>query len=226
MLKSAPRGNVSVVSRPPDDNFPELNRTTVLRNDLVFSRTADTANCSSDEWPSLVDCQGQTQDSELPEFLDQLEHASFKAYQRLYTHRSLEGLWIQRRKLFSDDSSMHRALFGQLDAKVPQRSLVASNCQLACLLYLGIVFLDHVDRYEREQRFLDGVEALIDQEPGRGISPQHLLIRLLIGTSTDPGIESGRSYAVMRLMLEAKELDCKGVVLVREKLWQYVSLGW
>lgn len=198
----------------------------MLRNDLVFSRATATGDCSCDDWPSLVVCEGQTKDPELPEFLDQLEHSSFEAYQRCYTHGSLEGLWIQRRKLFSRDSSMHRALLGQSDAKVQQRNLVASNCQLACLLYLGIAFLDYVNRHDKERSFLEGVETLIDQEPGRGISPQHLLIRLLIGWSTDTVMERERSHAVTRLMLEVKGLDCTGVAQVRERVWRSVSLGW
>jgi hypothetical protein len=76
-----------------------------------------------------------------------------------------------------------------------------------------------------EELFLSAMEALTHEELCKGLSPEHLLARLLMGLiSEDAAIAGERAAKVISLMLGLKRLDSDTTGRVRERLWRCVSL--
>ena len=93
-------------------------------------------------------------------------------------------------------------------------------------MYLAIAFLDYADMPVVEELFLRVLEDMTQAELSRGLSPEHLIARLVMGLiREDVDTASWRARRVMRLMLEVKELDSTVCNLVREQLWKLASLS-
>ncbi len=94
-------------------------------------------------------------------------------------------------------------------------------------MYFGVALLDYANLPKMEQLFLQVLETMTQAELSRGLSPEHLIARLVMGLiSEDVDTASCRARRVMGLMLEVKELDSTACRLVREQLWKTVSLSW
>jgi hypothetical protein len=184
------------------------------------------------DWPSLTksdvtECEKGRGDDELLDFLDQLEADMCNVSRREHEAGALFRIWKQRRKVFSEESVMYRTLLGEPEVKGYQRNLTALNCQHSCLIYLGVAFADYATEPDVEEEFLNAMENLTGNELCRGLSPEHLLARLLMGlTSEGLDVTNGREEKVMRLMLEFKAVDSNACSMMRKRVWDCLSLSY
>ena len=196
----------------------------------MFAKDQRTPDFQPSDWPSFVNNDIErgdlcnTQDK-LPEFLEQLERVSRSSRRRDLERGITFRIWKQRRKLFSTESIMHDTLMGEPDIGGHQRDLTALACQNSCLVYLGLAFLDYADQPEIEEQFLSVVEAMINSELSKGLSPEHLLARLLMGLIDEDAFFGGkRAENVMASMLELKRLDADVCSEVQKRIWDCLSL--
>ena len=122
---------------------------------------------------------------------------------------------------------MYSTLLGEPEVKGHQRNLTALNCQHSCLIYLGVAFADYATEPDVEEQFLSAMEGLTGKELCKGLSPEHLLARLLMGlTSEGLDVTSRREERVMRFMLEFKAFDSDACSMVRKRVWDCLSLSY
>lgn len=227
-LEATSGGYASLVGRHSPSNACQLIFLSTYRNDLVWHKHEDIESNGPTEWPSLLsddtdEPHARPHHGHLNDLLEILEDTSNRHPQQTVGRASWLQLRTTRRKLFSGESVLRKTILGR-DRELQPRSLTSSNCQLACLLYLGIVFIEFAHQPDREALFLTAMEDLIHEEPTRDLSPEHLLVRLLIGFEEDASASSVRNTAVMSLMLEVKKLDPVSCSFLRTRLWSSISL--
>lgn len=98
---------------------------------------------------------------------------------------------------------------------------------MPCLVYLNIALLDYADEPTICEKFLDQLEACaLEDAEGRSISPEHLLIRLLIGLEEGAGIERRpeRVQDVVRLTDVFKRLSSELSDIAYDALWKALAV--
>lgn len=135
------------------------------------------------------------------------------------------ALLARRQLLFAENSILHETLvFQGPKVETQQKLRTSSACQMPCLIYLWLALCDYASSPEKEDAFLNRLEACMFDDPRASLSSEHLLIRLLIGLDGDVETESRRAHKVMRLTHVCKKLDRYSVSILHERLWRALSV--
>lgn len=213
------------------------------RNYMVWSGCKETANSQSPvNWPSLTSTSPDDRQDleracdEFIEFFRDIESTSLYLHFSSSTSSTHSSLLTYRREVFAPGSPLHNILSShnlitQTSTNTSrsnhlQRQRTAKACQMPCLIYLNIAFLDYADDPATCEHFLSKLEAcVLEDDEGRSISPEHLLIRLLIGLEEEAGIERRpeRVHGVVKLTDVFKRLSEESSEMAYDVLWKALA---
>ena len=211
---------------------------TTIRNSSVWSASRHSKVLGSPNLPSLV-APETSEDLRLAceifiEFFDKLNDTAFShsihsddndSSHTAYPYKKSES--AQKRSLFAPGAPLQRLLCSDSDHLTGFSNQHAFDaCQLPCLLYINAVMLEHAgSSYLIDDFFSKLINAVYEDNLDTGVSPEHLLIRLLRGIDgADVGSEA-RLYEVTRLAYVAKRLGRSSVKRVRDALLKNLILS-
>ena len=211
---------------------------TMIRNSTVWSASRYSKVLGSPNLPSLV-APETPEDLSLAcqEFVGFFHKLNDNAYSHSvysdpndsshtsYPYRS--SMNAQKQLLFSPGTPLYRHLSSNSESSIGLANQRASDaCQLPCLLYLNTVMLDYANGpYLIDDFFSKLVNTIYEDNLDTCVSPEHLLIRLLVGidgTEADRGV---RLCQVTRLAYVAKRLGRSSMDKARSALWKNLVLS-
>lgn len=208
-----------------------------VRNSAVWSASRDSKILGSPILPSFVApdtpadlglvCQ------QFIEFLHTLNdnaysHSVFSdpndSIHTAYPYRNSQN--AQKQSLFGPGTPLRRLLSSNCDSSTGfayQRSYEA--CQLPCVLYISAVVLEYASRpFLTDEFFAKLINTVYEENLDTCVSPEHFLIRLLVGIDATEARRDARLCEVSRLVYVAKRLGKSSLEKVRSALWRNLVL--
>lgn len=110
--------------------------------------------------------------------------------------------------LFSPESPLYRLLHSDSTKSIgisDQRA--AEACQIPCLIYINLTVLEYADRPYLADNFLCKLmNCVYEDNLDTSVSPEQLLMRLLLGIDGSESEKAERLYAMARLAFVAKRV--------------------
>ena len=129
--------------------------------------------------------------------------------------------------LFAPGTPLYRLLSSNSDSSMGLNNQRASDaCQIPCLLYINAVLLYYVKGpYLIDNFFAKLINAVYEDNLDKCVSPEHLLIRLLVGIDGTEAERDARLCEVTRLAYVAKRLGKSSMEKARGALWERLALS-
>ena len=133
----------------------------------------------------------------------------------------------QKQSLFAPGTPLCRLLNSHYDSSMglaKQRAFDA--CQLPCLLYINAVMLEYASGpYLIDDFFAKLISVVYEDNLDNCVSPEHLLIRLLVGIEGTEARRDVRLCEVTKLIYVAKRLGKSSMEMARNALWRNLVLS-
>lgn len=142
-----------------------------------------------------------------------------------YPYRN--SLGAKKQSLFAPGTPLYYHLKFNSNSLMGLSSQRASDaCQMPCLLYINLVMLQYANGpYLIDDFFSKLANAVYEDNLATCVSPEHLLIRLLVGIDGTEAIRDARLCEVTGLAYVAKRLGQSSMEKVRGALWKNLVLS-
>ena len=142
-----------------------------------------------------------------------------------YPYKSSPSAYKQ--SLFAAGTPLYHLLSAKSDNSIGisnQRAFGA--CQMPCLFYINAIILDYADRPHLTDYFFSKlINTVYEDNLHNCVSPEHLLIRLLVGIDGPETERDARLCKITRLAYLAKRLGKGSMEKVRHALWENLVLS-
>lgn len=142
-----------------------------------------------------------------------------------YPYRNSQN--AQKQSLFGAGTPLRRLLSSNCDSSTGfanQRTCEA--CQLPCILYINAVVLEYASwPFLIDEFFAKLINTVYEDNLDACVSPEHLLIRLLVGIDATEARRDARLCEVSSLVYVAKRLGKSSLEKARSALWRNLVLS-
>lgn len=209
-----------------------------VRNSAVWSASRDSTILGSPNLPSLVAPETPA-DLHLAcqHFVEFFHTLNDNAYSHSVYSDSNESIHTaypyrnsqkaQKQSLFGRGTPLRRLLSSNYDSSIRfanQRTCEA--CQLPCVLYINAVVSEYANwPFLIDEFFAKLINTVYEDNLDTCVSPEHLLIRLLVGIDATEARRDTRLCEVSRLVYVAKRLGKSSMEKARSALWRNLVLS-
>lgn len=209
-----------------------------VRNSAVWSVSRDSTTLGSTNLPSLV-APDTPADLHLAcqQFVEFFHILNDNAYSHsvysdpndsihiAYPYRNSQN--AQKQSLFGPGTPLRRLLSSNYDSSTEfanQRTCEA--CQLPCILYINVIVVEYASwPFLIDEFFAKLINTVYEDNLDTCVSPEHLLIRLLVGIDATEAKRNARLCEISRLVYVAKRLGKSSMEKVRSALWRNLELS-